>query len=93
MRLNDLVDELAPRLEPPVTDEDVVEVVGDLVLESPRGTEETVAEVLARQGAETFGSVEEVAVALHSNVCWEFVGRRRYDDRAPNVGDRDDESF
>jgi len=93
MRLQQIVAVLADHIEPPVTDDDVAEAVGHLVLESPRGTEETVAEVLARQGDETFGSVEEVADAVRANVAWEFVGRRRYDDRAPNVGGRDDESF
>lgn len=93
MRLRNLEAAVADAVEPPVTDEEVVSVLGDLVLESPQGVEETVAEVLARQGAETFEDAPAVALAIRGNLSGSFVGRRRYDDRSPNVCRQDCESF
>lgn len=92
MRLQE-IDAVLAELEPPVSDEDVVAAAGDVELESPQGVTETVADALERQGAETYGSVAEVAMAVRAGVGWEFVGRREYDDRSPNHGHHEQMSF
>lgn len=93
MRLQELRGELGERLEPPLTEDEVVDAVGEIVLESPQGVEETVADALGRQGSESYPSIDAVCCAIEANVCWEFVGRRSYDDRAPNMVIEGIESF
>lgn len=94
MRLHDLPGALEDRdLDYPLSCDAAIDAVGDVTLESPEGTEETVAQALSRETPETFHSAQELYEAVAANVDEDFVGRQEYDDRGPNVTDGDDEAF
>lgn len=94
MRLHDLPEALEERdLDYPLTCDEAVDAVGMITLESPEGTEETVAEALSLETSETFHDAQELYEAVAANVDESFVGRREYDDRGPNVGEGDEEAF
>ncbi|MFB6080958.1 MAG: DUF2795 domain-containing protein [Haloferacaceae archaeon] len=79
MRLNGTGD-LVRSIEYPTTREELVEEHGDSVIELQRG-DETLGEVLARLGPETYESPDDVIAAVHTGVSHKAIGRRFYSDR------------
>ncbi|SEW25208.1 DUF5789 family protein [Natrinema salifodinae] len=68
--------------EYPATTEELIEEYGDRTIELPNGTE-TVGDVLARLGPETFEAPEDARFAVYTAVSNKAVGRVGYSDRDP----------
>lgn len=83
MRLNG-TDDLLRSLEYPTTRDELVEEHGDSTIEL-QGGDETLGEVLARLGPETYDDPEEVVAAVCTGVSHKAIGRRFYSDRDPFV--------
>ncbi|WP_255169283.1 DUF5789 family protein [Natrononativus amylolyticus] len=66
----------------PATTQELIDAYGDRTLELPNGSE-TIGDVLARLGAETFESPEEAQFAIYSAVSRKAIGRVGYSDRDP----------
>lgn len=79
MRLNGTGD-LIRSLEYPTTSEELVDEHGDSLIELQRG-DETLGEVLARTGPETYDAPDEVVAAVQTGVSHKAIGRRFYSDR------------
>ena len=81
MQLNDVPSLLADQEFPTTTDR-LTEVHGDQLLTLEDGSE-TMGEVLARSGPETFHDPNDVLLTLYGGVSAEAVGRIGYSDRDP----------
>lgn len=83
-----LVDDLADE-EFPMTEEELLESYGDYEL-GLEGGDETVREVLAPKGGETYESVAGVERAILNMVGSEAVGREGYSDRGGETDEVND---
>ncbi|MFP4632769.1 MAG: hypothetical protein ACLFMT_04955 [Halobacteriales archaeon] len=93
MRLQELLEEIESRdIDHPLSCDEAMAAVGDVELESPTEMRETVAKVLSRDTPEESHNAQELYGAVAANVDESFVGRKEYDDRAPNP-EPDDEAF
>lgn len=93
MMLKEVREALASSLDAPIDKKRVVEDHGDTELRAPTGETETIEEVLEREDVDSYRSVNELVESIEGNVCEDFVGRKHYDDRGPNPGTREHESF
>jgi hypothetical protein len=93
MRLPETRDIIVRRMEFPVSCEEAKEEIGDVVIESPSGYEETVSDALERCGGDSFETADELYDMMVSGLSEEFVGRKGYDDRGPNPMDDREVSF
>lgn len=86
MDLNDLPDYFDEELEFPVEKPTVRERVGDVEIEAP-DTEDsvTIASLLDDMGEDSYESADMLYQTLSGQLPEEFVGRKFYDDRGPNV--------
>jgi hypothetical protein len=87
--------DLLDRQTYPTTRDAVIEADGDVRIRHANGSE-TVADVLGRLGAETYGSARELRTAIYSAMATEAVGRPNYSDRdayAPGEDGHDPVSF
>lgn len=83
MRLNGTGD-LIDRLEYPVTSEELIDDHGHHNIELQAG-DETLGEVLARSGGETFDSPTDLRTEVYNCVSHKAIGRRFYSDRDPTT--------
>lgn len=86
MRLPETRDLIVGEVEFPATCEEVEEALGDVYIESPLGSEEKLKDVLGRCGEQEFESADELYDTVVGNVSEAHVGRKKYDDRGPNLG-------
>ncbi|MFB6219615.1 MAG: hypothetical protein ABEH77_10670 [Halobacteriaceae archaeon] len=86
MRPNDTYDHFEAEFSYPIDREDVIEAVGETALTPPRGAPESIGEVLGRAEATTFHCPRELFETLTAHLGEQYVGRKFYDDRGPNVG-------
>jgi hypothetical protein len=93
MRLPEVRDVIIRRIDFPVSCEEAEEELGEVVMESPSGYEETVSDSLGRCGEASFESPDELYDTIVSGLSEEFVGRKGYDDRGPNLTDDGEVSF
>lgn len=91
MRLPETRDLFSRELTFPVERTRVVETIGDVELESPRGTTETIEEVLERTETDEFDSADDLFDTLMTFVGGDHIGRQRYDDRGTTTTDREEE--
>lgn len=91
MRLPETRDLFGRELNFPVERTAVVEKIGDVELESPRGTSETIAEVLSRTETDEFTSADDLFDTLMTFVGGDHIGRQRYDDRGTTTAEREEE--
>jgi hypothetical protein len=91
VRLPETRDLFTRRLAFPATAETVTDQIGDVTLESPMGSEETIAEVLERCPEDRFDSADALYDALVTFVGDAYVGRKHYDDRGSQGGIDDEE--
>lgn len=68
----------------PATTEELIDAYGEMELDHPNGTE-TLGDVLARLGSETFECSEDARFAAYSAVGADAVGRKHYSDRDPTA--------
>ncbi|MFW5984296.1 MAG: hypothetical protein ACOCRA_03775 [Halobacteria archaeon] len=87
MRLRDVKDEIEDRVDGPAKTSMVLDRLGDRTLEAPGGESETVAQVLERDGTETYRTTVELYESILCNLSEAYVGRKEYDDRGPNPVD------
>ena len=87
MRLRDVRGEIDDRVDFPAEAGAVLERIGDAELEAPGGESETVAQVLDRDGTETYRTTVELYESILCNLSEAYVGRKGYDDRGPNPVD------
>lgn len=92
MRLGETHD-LFEQFEYPVHVEQLIAETGDHQLAAPSDPAETVGEALARLDATTVDSAAAAHHLLLGAVGDAYVGRKHYDDRAPNPLDGDQISF
>lgn len=85
--------DITSRVNFPASCDEVTEEIGDVRLESPRGKEEEISEVIGRCGEREFTNADELHNSIVGNVSGEHVGRKRYDDRGPSLGDGNGPSF
>ncbi len=93
MRLPETREYLVKELEFPVSVEDAVESIGELCIETPLGGEEQLSSTLERCGEREFQSADELYDSIVGSVGSEHVGRQKYDDRGPSLGDDEEVSF
>ncbi|MEF8841203.1 MAG: hypothetical protein V5A62_06200 [Haloarculaceae archaeon] len=93
IRLPETRDLFSRELEFPVTCERVVDSVGDVDLESPSGSAESIGTVLGRCETDEFASVDELYGALVTFVGEAYVGRKGYDDRSSTTTRDEEVSF
>jgi hypothetical protein len=83
----DCLDGCIDRHQYPTSSTELIDEHGDRTIELQNGTE-TVGEVLARLGDQTYEQPEDVYADLRSAVGHEAIGRRGYSDRdAPALGE------
>jgi len=92
MRIPEIRNLIVREIEFPVSCNEVKETVGDVCIETPLGSEEELGDVLGRCGAREFESADELYDAVVGNVSGEHIGRKKYDDRGPSLG-QDEVSF
>ena len=85
--------DITNRLSFPASCDEVTEEIGDVCLESPRGKQEEISEVIRRCGEKEFTNADELHDSIVGNVSGAHVGRKRYDDRGPSIGDSEGPSF
>lgn len=86
MELDELQSFLARELSYPVTVADVRDEVGDAVIEAPDAEDDkTLDDLLADVEDDEYDSVRELTEAVRSRLPDEYIGRKHYDDRGPNV--------
>ncbi|AGN01344.1 hypothetical protein L593_06985 [Salinarchaeum sp. Harcht-Bsk1] len=100
MELNDLPDHFAAELDFPVEKETAREAVGDVEVEAPDADHSVPVESLLEDlGEDSYESADMLYQTLSGQLPDEFIGRKFYDDRGPNVEhdespkDGGDESF
>lgn len=93
MMLKEVREVLDSSLDAPIEKNRVVESHGDRELVAPTGATETIEEVLEREDIDRYRSVDELVDSITGNVSEDFVGRKHYDDRGPNPGTREHQSF
>ncbi|MFB6069446.1 MAG: hypothetical protein ABEJ76_00370 [Halanaeroarchaeum sp.] len=77
----------------PADHEEVVESLEDESIRSPKGEPVPVESVLAVSDERRYESADDLHGTLLANLTEEHVGRKGYDDRAPNPGRDRDVSF
>ncbi len=87
MRIPETRDLMVSELDFPASCDEVKEAIGDVRLESPLGSEEVLRDVLGRCGVQKFESADELYDTVVGNVSGEHIGRKKYDDRGPSLGD------
>jgi len=87
MRLRDVRDEIEDCVDCPAETSIVLDEMGNRTLEAPGGESETVAQVLRRDGTETYSTPVELYESILCNLSEAYVGRKGYDDRGPNPVD------
>ncbi|MDZ7689458.1 MAG: DUF2795 domain-containing protein [Halobacteriales archaeon] len=92
MRIPEIRDHVVREIEFPASCDEVKDKIGDICLESPLGSEEKLGDVLGRCGAREFESADELYDVVVGNVSGEHIGRKKYDDRGPSLG-QDEVSF
>lgn len=94
MRLSDTRDRFIGEFSFPVQRTEVIDQLGDVVLDAPGGEPETIGEVLDRAETTVFRSPDELFDVLVSFLGEQYVGRKYYDDRGANTGiDSEEVSF
>ncbi|PSQ04271.1 hypothetical protein BRC92_04645 [Halobacteriales archaeon QS_4_69_31] len=86
MRINDTYDAFEQTYSYPVDRETVIETMGDRTVESPHGTNETIAEILTRAETETYETSRDLCDVFAGHLSDQYIGRKFYDDRGDNVG-------
>jgi hypothetical protein len=86
MRIPEIRNLIVREIEFPVSCNEVKETIGDVCIETPLGSEEELDDVLGRCGAREFKSADELYDAVVGNVSGEHIGRKKYDDRGPSLG-------
>lgn len=89
MRLSETRDLFARRLEFPVTQETVVEQVGNTELDAPLGETVTIEEVITRCDTDDFSSADRLYGTMMNFVGESFIGQKYYDDRGGSMSDTD----
>ena len=84
IRLSETRDLFVQELSFPATCDDVITACGDVILQAPGGTNEAIADVLARCDADEFESTDELVDTVMLFVSNDYVGRIGYDDRGNN---------
>ena len=92
MRIPEIRDLVVREIDFPASCDEVKDAIGDVCLESPLGSEEELGEVLGRCGVREFESADELYDSVVGNVSGEHIGRKKYDDRGPSLG-QDEVSF
>ncbi|MFB6129572.1 MAG: hypothetical protein ABEJ28_01985 [Salinigranum sp.] len=94
MRLAETRDLFSRQLTFPVEHETVSRQIGDVELDAPSGSAETIGEIIARTDDARYDSADELFDALITNVGDQYVGRKFYDDRGTqHMMDNDEVSF
>lgn len=83
MRLREVRDEIDEYVDCPADRSTVLDRIGNRKLEAPSGESETVAQVLGRDGTQTYHSTAELYESVLCNLSEAYVGRKNYDDRGP----------
>jgi hypothetical protein len=92
MRLNEAHPQFVHEFEFPVNHEQVIDRIGDWPIEAPDGTTESIANILERGSTTVYPTANALFATLIGNVDDAYIGRKFYDDRAPNH-DYDQVSF
>jgi len=87
MRLSETRDLFARRLDFPVTQETVVEEVGNTELDAPLGETVTIEEVITRCDTDDFPSADRLYGTMMNFVGESFIGQKYYDDRGGSISD------
>ncbi|MFP4627159.1 MAG: DUF5789 family protein [Natronomonas sp.] len=91
MRLPETRDLFSRELTFPINRGTVVDQIGHVELESPRGTTESIGDVLERTETDEFHSADDLFDTLMTFVGGDHIGRHRYDDRGTTTTERDEE--
>lgn len=92
MRIPETRDLIVNEITFPASRGEVEDAIGEVCLESPGGSEEELREVLNRCGVDEFESADELYDTVVGNVSGDHIGRKKYDDRGPSLG-QDEVSF
>ncbi|QDX39460.1 hypothetical protein [Salarchaeum sp. JOR-1] len=95
MRLQDVREYVDRELTYPIDSDRVREHVGDLTVDAPTADASRTVGDLLPAGNDTYESPAALANTLTANLPDEYVGRKYYDDRGPNIdadGPRDEEN-
>ena len=84
MRLRNVREEIEDCVDCPAELGMVLDEIGNEKLEAPGGESETVAQVLERDGTETYKTTVELYESILCNLSEAYVGRKAYDDRGPS---------
>ncbi|MFP4632344.1 MAG: hypothetical protein ACOCT0_02085 [Halobacteriota archaeon] len=93
MRLSEVRDLIVKEVSLPASCDDVVDSIGDVCIETPHGSEENIGSVLERCGEREFESVDELYDSVVGSLGEAHVGRKKYDDRGPSLGEGEEVSF
>lgn len=93
MEFSTLRQALRQACEFPVDQPTLIEIVGDVQIESPTGESVRVETLLRRTDESTYRSVHGVETSVAGTLDGSFVGRPQYDDRAHNPTRSSDLSF
>ncbi|WP_254544955.1 hypothetical protein [Halomarina pelagica] len=92
MRLSKLPAYLESEFEYPVDHETVLNQIGDATVDAPDDTDsETINEVLAYDNDEIYETPDDLLESIVGNLDDNYIGRKYYDDRGPNIEGGDGE--
>lgn len=86
MKVNEVHEKLKEDVETPVTRDDLVDQCRGIEIDCPTGEPTPLNDLLDRDGAATYDSLQEIHETLMGNLGESHVGRKYYDDRGPNYG-------
>jgi hypothetical protein len=85
MRPTDAYDAFDETYSYPIDLDTVLQTMGEETIESPNGTDETIAEIFGPAEAGTYDSSRDLHDEFVSYLGDQYVGRKFYDDRGDNV--------
>lgn len=85
MRLSELPVHLRREFQYPIDRASVIERMGETLVEAPDPEDsQTVEDILAPVGTESFETAFDLFIVLYGNVSEDYIGRKFYDDRGDN---------
>jgi hypothetical protein len=86
MRPKDTYDAFDEAYSYPTDLDTVLETMGEETIESPNGTDETIAQIFSHAETRTYESPRALHDEFVSLLSDQYIGRKYYDDRGDNVG-------
>jgi len=87
MRLSEVKGYIDSRVETPIEHESAVEQLNGTEVDCPSGDGECITEALKRDETRKYETTDEIYESVMCYLSEDYIGRKFYDDRSPNMLD------